>query len=87
MGAWHNLFPRDSVGGPVKRSEFIMLEMRQGIEEVRKILKSAKESKPNVRRQSKFKTYAQGQEERAATARGVTKAPVIGDEMPDPDRF
>ncbi|HEY9080623.1 hypothetical protein [Magnetovibrio sp.] len=87
MGAWHNLFPRDSVGGPVKRSEFIMLEMRQGIEEVRKILKSAKESKPNVRRQSKFKTYAQGQEERAAAARGVTKAPVIGDEIPDPDRF
>lgn len=87
MGAWHNLFPRESVGGPVKRSEFIMLEMRQGIEEVRKILKNAQNSTPNIRRQSKFKTYAQGQEERAAAARGVKKAPVIGDEIPDPDRF
>ena len=87
MGAWHNLFPRNSVGGPVKRSEFIMLEMRQGIEEVRKILKNAKESKPNVRRQSKFKTYAQGQEERAAAARGVKQAAVIGEEIPAPDRL
>jgi len=87
MSAWHQLFPRDSVGGPVKRAEFIMLEMRQGIEEVRGILKSAKESKPNVRRHSKFKTYAQGQEERAAAARGVTKTAKIGEHTPDPDRF
>jgi len=87
MTAWHELFPRDNVGGPVKRAEFIMLEMRQGIEEIRKILKKAKESKPDTRRVSKFKTYAQGQEERAAAARGVKKAPVIGTEMPNPDRF
>jgi len=87
MTAWHELFPRDNVGGPVKRAEFIMLEMRQGIEEIRKILKKAKESKPDIRRVSKFKTYAQGQEERAAAARGVKKAPVIGTEMPNPDRF
>ena len=87
MGAWHNLFPRDNVGGPVKRSEFIMLEMRQGIEEVRKILKNAQDSKPQPRRQSKFKTYMQGQEERAAAARGVKKVPTIGEDVPDPDRF
>ena len=87
MGAWHHLFPRDSVGGPVKRSEFIMLEMRQGIEEVRKILKNAKETKPRARRQSKFKTYAQGQEERAAAARGVKAVDVAESDIPNPDRF
>lgn len=87
MAAWHELFPRDSVGGPVKRAEFIMLEMRQGIQEVRNILKSAKDSTPNVRRTSKFKSYAQGQEERSAAARGVTKPVTIGEEIPDPDRF
>ncbi|OEJ69261.1 hypothetical protein [Magnetovibrio blakemorei] len=87
MTAWHTLFPRDTVGGPVKRSEFIMLEMRQGIEEVRKILKDAQESKPNPRSRSKFKTYAQGQEERAAAARGVKAAPALGDNLPNPDRF
>lgn len=87
MSAWHELFPRDSVGGPVKRAEFIMLEMRQGIEEVRAILKGAKDSKPNPRRASKFKSYAQGQEERASAARGLKKAATIGDELADPDRF
>jgi len=87
MGAWHHLFPRDSVGGPVKRSEFIMLEMRQGIEEVRKILKDAQETKPRARRQSKFKTYMQGQEERAAAARGVKAVNVADTDVPDPDRF
>lgn len=87
MGGWHNLFPRDNVGGPVKRSEFIMLEMRQGIEDVRKILKRAQESKPTAHGRSKFKTYMQGQEERAAAARGVKKAPTIGEEIPDADRF
>jgi len=87
MSAWHNLFPRDNIGGPVKRSEFIMLEMRQGIEEVRKILKDAQERKPTARHHSKFKTYMQGQEERAAAARGIKKAPVIGNNVPDPDRF
>ncbi len=87
MSAWHNLFPRDSVGGPVKRAEFIMLEMRQGIEEVRTILKDAKNRKPPRRHHSKFKTYAQGQEERAAAARGIRKTATIGEELPDPDRF
>ncbi|MBF0251856.1 MAG: hypothetical protein HQL35_14640, partial [Alphaproteobacteria bacterium] len=71
MTAWHGLFPRPNVGGPVKRSEFIMLEMRQGIEEVRTILKTAQERKPSaLSHQSKFKTYAQGQEERAAQRAG-----------------
>ncbi|MCW8914350.1 MAG: hypothetical protein OQK24_00690 [Magnetovibrio sp.] len=88
MSAWHGLFPKDNIGGPVKRSEFIMLEMRQGIEEVRKILKDAQEKKPTMtRRHSKFKTYMQGQEERAAAARGVKKPVVIGDDVPDADRF
>ena len=87
MSAWHNLFPKENIGDPVKRSEFIMLEMRQGIEEVRKVLKIAQESKPSAaRRRSKFKTYAQGQEERAAAARGV-KPTEIGEKVPDADRF
>lgn len=87
MSAWHRLFPRDSIGGPVKRSEFIMLEMRQGIEQVRNILKDAQERKPTARRQSKFKTYAQGQEERAAQARGLSKSAMDEADLPDPDRF
>lgn len=87
MSAWHRLFPRESIGGPVKRSEFIMLEMRQGIEQVRNILKDAQESKPTVRHQSKFKTYAQGQEERAAQARGVNRSAMDDAGLPDPDRF
>ena len=87
MSAWDELFPKPNIGGPVKRSEFIMLEMRQGIEDVRRILKDAQEKKPtSIRRASKFKTYMQGQEERAAAARGV-KAPEIGEKMPDADRF
>lgn len=73
MSAWHKLFPRESVGGPVKRAEFIMLEMRQGIEKVRAILKDAKERKPSVRHQSKFKTYDQGQIERQAASRTINK--------------
>ncbi|MCR4378420.1 MAG: hypothetical protein NUV50_10065 [Rhodospirillales bacterium] len=87
MSAWNRLFPRDTVGGPVKRSEFIMLEMRQGIETVREILKNAKESKPKQHRQSKFKTYAQGQEERAAAARGLKKSAMAESDLPNPDRF
>lgn len=87
MSAWHRLFPRDSVGGPVKRSEFIMLDMRQGIEKVRDILKEAKERKPAVRHQSKFKTYAQGVEERAAAARGLKKSAMADGDLPDPDRY
>ena len=33
-GAWGNLFPGKAVGGPVKRGEFILTEMKQGIEKI-----------------------------------------------------
>jgi len=42
MTAWHELFPNQDTGGPVKRAEFIMLHLRQGIDEIRKILNHAK---------------------------------------------
>ncbi len=35
--AWHHLFPGKSVGGPVKRAEFILTEMKQGIDKIRTI--------------------------------------------------
>lgn len=41
IDAWHNLFPSRDVGGPVKRAEFIMSEMKQGIENIQKIEDSA----------------------------------------------
>lgn len=34
MDTWHRLFPEKNVGGPVKRSEFILSDMRQGIEKI-----------------------------------------------------
>jgi hypothetical protein len=34
MNAWHKFFPRKDVGGPIKRSDFIMSEMRQGIDKI-----------------------------------------------------
>ena len=37
MDAWSNLFPDKDSGGPVKRSEFIMSEMKQGIDKIQKI--------------------------------------------------
>ncbi len=37
LDAWHQLFPRRSVGGPQKRSEFIMLHMRQGMDKMRNL--------------------------------------------------
>lgn len=37
MNAWHKLFPREDSGGPIKRSDFIMSEMRQGIDKIIKI--------------------------------------------------
>jgi len=37
MNAWHKLFPREDAGGPIKRSDFIMWEMRQGIDKIQKI--------------------------------------------------
>jgi hypothetical protein len=41
MNAWVRLFPRPSSGGPVKRSEFIMTDIRQGLENITKIEDSA----------------------------------------------
>ena len=41
MDAWSRLFPSRDSGGPVKRSEFIMSEMKQGIENIQKIEDSA----------------------------------------------
>ena len=34
LKAWHELFPDENSGGPGKRAEFIMLEMRQGTEKI-----------------------------------------------------
>ncbi len=41
MNAWSTLFPDRYAGGPFKRSEFIMSEMKQGIDKIRKIENSA----------------------------------------------
>lgn len=41
MTAWEQNFPHPEYGGPVKRSEFVMSEMRQGIERIQKIESSA----------------------------------------------
>jgi hypothetical protein len=41
MNAWIRLFPKPTSGGPVKRAEFIMSEMRQGLDNIRKIDDSA----------------------------------------------
>jgi hypothetical protein len=41
MNAWAKLFPDASAGGPVRRAEFIMSEMRQGIDRIQKIEDSA----------------------------------------------
>jgi hypothetical protein len=37
MDAWRSLFPKPDVGGPVKRAEFIMTEMKQGMERIQRI--------------------------------------------------
>lgn len=34
MNAWRKLFPTESAGGPIKRAEFIMTEMKQGIDKI-----------------------------------------------------
>jgi hypothetical protein len=44
MNAWAKIFPRADAGGPVKRSDFIMSEMRQGIDKIRKIEANAPKS-------------------------------------------
>ncbi len=41
MGAWARAFPTKNTGGPAKRAEFIMTEMRQGIENIQHIEDSA----------------------------------------------
>ena len=41
MVAWANLFPTPSVGGPGKRAEFMMSEMKQGMDNIQKIEDSA----------------------------------------------
>ena len=41
MDAWAKLFPSPSVGGPGKRAEFMMSEMKQGMDNIQKIEDSA----------------------------------------------
>jgi len=41
MHAWDRLFPDTNTGGPGRRAEFIMSEMRQGIEKMQKVEESA----------------------------------------------
>lgn len=41
MNAWAKLFPDRKVGGPVRRAEFIMSEMKQGLDKMQKIEDSA----------------------------------------------
>jgi len=41
MDAWNTLFPSRMIGGPIRRSEFIMAEMKQGIENIKKVEDSA----------------------------------------------
>ncbi len=41
IDAWHHLFPSHDSGGPLKRAEFILSEMKQGIENIQKIESSA----------------------------------------------
>lgn len=37
MNAWARLFPRKDSGGPVRRSEFILSDMKQGMDKIQKI--------------------------------------------------
>ena len=37
MDAWQRLFPNPNAGGPIRRSEFVMTEMKQGIEKIKAI--------------------------------------------------
>ncbi|CCG08448.1 hypothetical protein [Pararhodospirillum photometricum] len=41
MNAWIRLFPKQNSGGPIKRAEFIMSEMRQGLDNIKRIEDSA----------------------------------------------
>jgi hypothetical protein len=44
MNAWAKHFPKLSVGGPIRRGEFIMSEMKQGIDEMRRLEKASARS-------------------------------------------
>lgn len=44
MNAWAKHFPKLSVGGPIRRGEFIMSEMKQGIDEMRRLEKAGARS-------------------------------------------
>ena len=37
MDAWRQLFPNPRSGGPARRADFIMTEMRQGLEKIKEI--------------------------------------------------
>jgi len=41
MDAWQRLFPNPNAGGPMRRSEFVMTEMKQGIEKIKAIKNDA----------------------------------------------
>lgn len=41
MDSWQRLFPKKGIGGPVKRSEFIMTHMRHGVDAIRKLREEA----------------------------------------------
>jgi hypothetical protein len=41
MDAWQRLFPNANAGGPLRRAEFVMTEMKQGIERIRAIKNDA----------------------------------------------
>lgn len=41
MDAWHRLFPNPAMGGPGKKAEFIMSEMRQGMAKIKEIQEDA----------------------------------------------
>ncbi|HEY1722850.1 MAG TPA: hypothetical protein VGG27_16520 [Magnetospirillaceae bacterium] len=41
MDAWSRLFPNPNTGGPMRRAEFIMTEMKQGIEKIKAIKNDA----------------------------------------------
>ena len=41
MDAWSKLFPNPNAGGPMRRAEFVMTEMKQGIEKIKAIKNDA----------------------------------------------
>jgi len=41
MDHWQRMFPKKDMGGPIKKAEFIMAEMRQGLDKIKNIEKNA----------------------------------------------